>query len=314
MRGTLAAFGAVTLGWLVLPATSTVSPGQGSTRMEAPSVQPPAAQAAVPATRQPGPGNGQGLLPGHRIVSFYGNPRSARMGILGAIPPNEMLDRLHEQARAYQELEPAIPVLPALHLVAVVAHREPGAGGLYRGRMADSTIARVLSWTEADSLLLFLDIQPGRSSVDAEVEALAPFLRHPRVHLALDPEFAMGPDQVPGQVIGTMAASEVNAAIGILSALVREHDLPPKILVVHRFTRRMLPDPEGIRPVPGVQVVLNMDGFGPPPLKRDTWNAWVAPAPIPFKGFKLFYDQDAPLMSPSDVLALRPPPLVIIYQ
>jgi hypothetical protein len=236
------------------------------------------------------------------------------MGILGALPPNEMLARLHAQARAYQELEPELPVLPALHLVTVVAQRDPGPAGLHRGRMADSTVARVLSWAEPDSLLVFLDIQPGLSTVRSEVEALLPFLRHPRVHLALDPEFAMAPGQVPGREMGSMPASEVNVAIELLSALVREHDLPPKILVVHRFTRRMLPDPEAIRSDPAVQVVLNMDGFGPPPLKRDTWNAWVAPEPVPFKGFKLFYDQDVPLMRPADVLALRPAPLVIIYQ
>jgi hypothetical protein len=206
-----------------------------------------------------------GLLPHHRIVSFYGNPRSTRMGILGALPPNEMLARLHVQARAYQKLEPELPVLPALHLVTVVAQRDPGPAGLHRGRMADSTVARVLSWAEPDSLLVFLDIQPGLSTVRSEVEALLPFLRHPRVHLALDPEFAMAPGQVPGREMGSMPASEVNVAIELLSALVREHDLPPKILVVHRFTRRMLPDPEAIRSDPAVQVVLNMDGFGPPP-------------------------------------------------
>jgi len=286
------------------PAVWLVGPGGGSEGV--PSGQTGGVEAAK--------GPERGLLPGHRIVSFYGNPRSTRMGILGALPPDEMLRRLEVQARSYAELDPETPVLRALHLVTVVAQRDPGPQGLYRGRMADSTVARVLSWAEPDSLLVFLDIQPGRSTVRAEVEALLHHLRHPRVHLALDPEFAMGPDQVPGTVIGSMSAAEVNDAIELLAGLVREHDLPPKVLVVHRFTRRMLPDPEAIHLDPAVQVVLNMDGFGAPFLKRDTWNAWVAPAPVPFKGFKLFYEQDVPLMTPEAVLALLPAPLVVIYQ
>ncbi len=89
------------------------------------------------------------------------------MGILGARPPDEMLARLREQARAYEALDPGTPVLQALHLVTVVAQRDPGQRGLYRGRLADSSVAQVISWAEPDSLLAFLDIQPGRSTVRA---------------------------------------------------------------------------------------------------------------------------------------------------
>lgn len=256
----------------------------------------------------------EGLLPDHRIVTYYGNPLSRRMGILGALPPAEMIQRLKEQAAEYEALDPDRPVLLALHLVTVVAQREPGRDGMYRSRMADSLVNRVMGWAEPDSMLVFLDFQPGRSRIDAEVAAYRSFLSHPRVHVALDPEFAVGPDQLPGQVIGHLTAEEVNRVIDLLAEIVEAHGIPPKVLVVHRFTQGMLQGYHRIRLDPRVQVVVTMDGFGAPPLKRDSYRSFVAAEPVQFTGFKLFYQQDAPLMTPREVLALRPVPLLIVYQ
>jgi hypothetical protein len=266
------------------------------------------------ATILPARSSPEGLLPAHRIVTYYGNPRSSRMGILGALPAREMLARLRDQAAEYERADPATPVLRALHLVTVVAQSDPGPHGLYRARMPDTLVEQVASWAEPDSLLLFLDIQPGRSSVVTEVRAYLEFLKRPRVHLALDPEFTMGPGQVPGREIGSIDAEDVNRVVGILAELVDEYDLPPKVLVVHRFTERMLVGRERVRLDPRVQIVVNMDGFGAPTLKRDSYRAFVASQPVEFTGFKLFYHQDVPLMSVRDVLALRPVPLFIVYQ
>jgi len=261
-----------------------------------------------------GPGVTPGLLPAHRIVTYYGNPRSARMGILGALPPDDMLARLRDQADEYAHADPSTPVLLGLHLVTVVAQKDPGPHGLYRARMPFTLVEEVASWAEPDSLLLFLDIQPGRSSVVAEVEAYREILKRPRVHLALDPEFAMAPGQVPGREIGSLDASEVNRVVELLAELVETHGLPPKILVIHRFTERMIRGHDRIRLDPRVQVVINMDGFGPPRLKRDSFRAYVATQPVQFTGFKLFYKQDVPLMRAADVLELDPVPLFVVYQ
>jgi hypothetical protein len=258
--------------------------------------------------------SGQALLPIHRIVSFYGNPRSPRMGVLGALPTDSMLQKLRDQAEAYERVDPSTPVLAALHLVTVVAQPRPGADGLYRARMPATLVEEVATWAEPDSLLLFLDIQPGRSDVATEVRAYLDFLRRPRVHLALDPEFAVAPGEVPGQVIGGIDAEDVNRVVEMLAELVERHGLPPKVLVIHRFTERMLRGGNRIRLDPRVQIVIDMDGFGPPRLKRDSYRAFVAAQPIQFTGFKLFYRQDVPLMSPADVLALRPVPLFVVYQ
>ena len=262
----------------------------------------------------PSPRTSEALLPKHRIVTYYGNPRSAGMGILGELPPREVIVRLRSQAEEYARADPSTPVLPALHLVTVVAQTAPGRHGLYRTRMPDSLVEEVASWAEPDSLLLFLDIQPGRSPVVDEVRAYQDFLKRPRVHLALDPEFAMSAGQVPGREIGSLDADDVNRVIELLAEVVESHGLPPKILVIHRFTERMLVGRERIRLDPRVQVVIDMDGFGAPPLKRDSYRAFVASQPVEFTGFKLFYRQDVPLMSPRDVLALRPVPYFIVYQ
>ncbi|MGH7679022.1 MAG: hypothetical protein ACRENU_11190, partial [Gemmatimonadaceae bacterium] len=61
------------------------------------------------------------LLPNKRIIAFYGNPLSKRMGILGEIPPDQMLAKLDDVVKEWQEADPETPVQPALHYIAVVA-------------------------------------------------------------------------------------------------------------------------------------------------------------------------------------------------
>lgn len=254
------------------------------------------------------------LLPAHRIVAYYGNPLSTRMGILGQVAPDEMLARLERTAAAWQAADSTTVVKPALHLIATVAQRRPGSDGKYRLQMPDSLIDTVAAWAERKGWLLFLDVQTGRSTVEAELPRLLPFLARPYVHLALDPEFAMKGDRIPGQHIGTMDAAEVNHAIRTLAAVVERHRLPPKILVVHRFTRRMLTNTRAIVLDPRVQVVIDMDGFGPPADKRATYREVIVAEPVQFTGFKLFYRNDKPLMTPAEVLELSPRPVYIQYQ
>jgi hypothetical protein len=123
----------------------------------------------------------------------------------------------------------------------------------------------------------------------------------------------------PGVYIGVMDASEINQAIEILSSIVRENNLPPKILIVHRFTEKMVTNATTIRPTPEVQVVMNMDGWGQPSLKLGTHKAVIVPEPVQFTGFKLFYKNDlrAPstrLLTPKELLELSPRPSYIQYQ
>ena len=268
------------------------------------------------------------ILPGCRIVAYYGNPLSKRMGILGELPPEQMLARFDKVIAAWTRADPSTPVQPALHLIAVVAQGAPGRDGKYRMRMTDSLIEMVSSWAAKRNALLFLDVQVGKSTVQEELPRLVPFLKRSNVHLAIDPEFSMKPRKdrkegglvtdKPGSRIGTMSSDDVNYAIGLLSDVVKQNNLPPKVLVVHRFTHNMLTGAKKIRLDPRVQVVIDMDGWGQPWLKYDSYRAYVEAEPVQFTGFKLFYHNDTkkgdPLLTPGEVLLLNPKPLYIQYQ
>jgi hypothetical protein len=254
------------------------------------------------------------ILPHSRIVAYYGNPLSKRMGILGQIPPDAMLARLATEVQAYGAADTTVPVVPALDFIVTVAQAGPGADGKYRLRMPDTLIQRVSSWADRAHALLFLDVQIGRSTVADELTPILKYLQLPNVHLALDPEFALPPGKVPGRVIGTMDAAAVNHAVTVLSTLVETYHLPPKILVVHRFTRPMLRHADEIHLDPRVQLVIDMDGFGPDWMKRDSYRAYVASEPVEYAGFKLFYKNDKPFMTPRDVVGLFPAPAFIMFQ
>jgi hypothetical protein len=252
------------------------------------------------------------LLQDHLLVTWYGNPRSSRMGVLGEQTGAIRAAALRSQAAAYQALTPK-RVLMAYHLVTVVAQCTPGADGLWRRRETPDVIRALLDEARAHGFRLILDVQPGRSTAVAEVRALEPFLVEPDVDLALDPEFAVGDCGVPGQQIGELRAAEVNAVLDRMEAVITARRLPPKVLILHQFRLDMLPDKAGIRPSRQVDVVLNMDGFGSQALKKSSYRA-VMRQPLPYAGIKLFYQQDTGLFTPEQVLSLTPTPSVVVYQ
>jgi hypothetical protein len=225
-----------------------------------------------------------------------------------------MLAHLDREVAAWQSADSATPVIPALHLIAVVAQGGPGPDGKYRARMPDTLVERVYSWAARRNALLFLDIQPGKSTVEAELPRLAPFLARPNVHLAIDPEFAMATKGgIPGKRIGTIDAADVNFAIKFLAKIAGD-TLPPKILVIHRFRRPMLTHPDKIELDPRVQVVIDMDGFGSPALKFGSYHDYVFASPVQYTGWKQFYRQDVPHTPIADILKLTPAPVYIQYQ
>ena len=269
-----------------------------------------AAEALLPPRPKP-------FLDRHRIVAYYGNPLAAQMGVLGEYEPEEVVQRLRAQADAYQRLSSDRMVVPAIHMIYAVAQEKPGSEGLYLVRMEDELIERWVRLTAENNMLLFLDIQFGRSSIDREFPHIAPFLQYPHVHLAMDPEFAWGPEEFPLIDIGHIDASVVNRAQELLERLVIGSRLPNKILVVHQFRPDMLTNKAAIRPSEWVETIIDADGFGSRSLKLDQWDRVIRQDNVQRAGIKLFYKQDARnggLMSEADVMALTPTPLVIIYQ
>ena len=259
------------------------------------------------------------ILPEKRIVAFYGNPLAKGMGILGALPPDKMLAKLDSEVAKWNAIDPAHPVQPALQLITVVADRSPGKSGKYRTRMDSALIERVYNMAHEHGALFFLDIQVGQGTLQEELPRLTKYLQRPDVELAVDPEFSMKHHEIPATVIGTFDAADVNYASTFLQNIVDEYHLPPKVLVVHRFRRNMLTGYDRIKLDPRVQIVIDMDGWGPKSQKIDSYQAYVEKYPVEYTGFKLFYKNDrrrkgSMLMTPEEVLGLFPKPLYIQYQ
>lgn len=259
------------------------------------------------------------LLPFKRIVAYYGNFYSKGMGVLGEYPAEIVLAKLRAEAARWEAADPETPVIPAIHYIATTAQGEPGKEGKYLLRMPDDQIDRAIELAKEVDGIVFVDLQVGLSDIRAEIPMLEKYLAMPQVHLAIDPEFYMKGGQAPGRVVGTMSAADVNWAAQYLATLVQQHSLPPKILLIHRFTQGMLTGYRDIRPLPEVQMIVDMDGWGEPAKKKNTYSTIVAAEPVQFTGFKLFYKNDlrAPstrLMTPEEVLALTPAPIYIQYQ
>ena len=263
--------------------------------------------------------NAGAILPFNRIIAYYGNLYSKKMGVLGEYPEDEMLSRLNAEVTKWQTADPATPVVPALHYIAVVAQAGAGEDGKYRARMPDSEIDKVLKIAEKINAIVFLDIQVGFSDLQTEVPYFEKYLKLPNVHLGIDAEFSMKTGIRPGKVVGTFDAKDINFAGEYLARLVRENNLTPKVLIVHRYTQKMITNYQNITPLPEVQIVMHMDGWGGAAKKMNTYKQFVYKEPVQFTGFKLFYKNDVlepgtTLMTPEELLKLRPKPIYIQYQ
>ncbi|MDF1505467.1 hypothetical protein [Roseisolibacter sp. H3M3-2] len=261
------------------------------------------------------------LLPDKRIVAYYGNPHSKKMGVIGEYPEQQMLGMLDKTVASWKAADPATPVVPAIHLVTVVAQGDPGADKKWRRRETPQMIEKTYGWAQSRKGVLFLDIQASHSTLREELPLLLKYLERPDVHLGVDPEFYMHHDKEgvrPSAKIGQMKASDINYVIQTLDRLVTEKGIPPKVLVVHRFTRLMVPDAQQIRPTKNVQVVMHMDGWGPPWLKFDSYHHYIVNEPVQYTGFKLFYHNDTKkgdaLLTPKELMQLKPALSYIQYQ
>lgn len=265
------------------------------------------------------PSDGRAILPFHRIVAYYGNLYSKKMGILGEIPPKELWKKLNTELDAWRKADPSTPAVPAIHYIAVVSQGSPQKDGKYRMRMPEHQIDSALAIAKMGNAIVFLDIQVALSNVQAEVPLLEKYLKMPNVHLGIDPEFSMKDGSLPGRKIGTMNETDINFCSDYLAKLIKSNNLPPKILIVHRFTQGMVRNTKSIKLHPEVQVVMNMDGWGEPILKRSTYKLYIYKEPVQFTGFKLFYKNDLKkdphvMLTPKDLMQLRPQPIYIQYQ
>jgi len=254
------------------------------------------------------------ILPRYRVVSYYGHPANDQMGILGEFDKEDLLAQLRDEATAFEQADPTRPVMPAFEVIASVAQNWPADNDTYLLHTDDETIQRYVDFARDNEILIILDLQIGHSTVVDEIDRVSQWLKEPFVHLALDPEFAMREGDIPGDAIGTLDASDIAEAQQMLAEIVAENDLPPKMLIIHRFTENMITNSDQIARVPGVQTVIDFDGFGDPASKIEGYDLFLDAEYAEFAAIKLFYQHDSPVIQPQEVVALRRSPDVVIYQ
>jgi hypothetical protein len=254
------------------------------------------------------------LFPENRVLLYYGFPGNENMGILGEAEPEEVLEWLQEEAANYQAADPDRPVKIGFEMIASVAQSWEGEEGKYIADASRELLDKYTDFTEQNDMLLFLDVQMGFREPKEDYAGLEEWIAKPHVHLGIDPEFHMREGELPGEHIGQVTAEEVTEAQNWLVEVAAKYEVSPKTLIVHQFHHSMIEEKDQIEPVAGVDLVIDMDGWGAPELKAETYDFVITQEPIEYHGIKLFYQLDDPLMTAEEVIALDPSPDLVIYQ
>ncbi len=258
------------------------------------------------------PRGGRRIFPNYRVIAYYGGPGGPGLGVLGNGTPDQAAAAVEQQAQQYAFA--GRPVQPALEFITTVALASPGLDGIYSSRGDPAIVQQYLNAARAHKELLVLDFQPGQSDFLSQIRRFQKFLVQPDVGVALDPEWRMQPGQIPGKVLGSAAAAEINQVSAYVAGLVAKYRLPQKLFVIHQFNLAMLPDRQAIVARRGLATVFHADGHGPPGVKSDVYHDLAFPGPPFYRGFKLFFQRDTPMMTPQQVMALNPAPDLVTYQ
>ncbi len=254
------------------------------------------------------------MLAGNQLIVFYGSPVSDQLGILGEFTPEDAAARVRDEATIYDRVNGDRGAVPALDLIFEQVQSEATDNGLYLRYLDPGTVETYLDVVHQFHEQLILDLQIGRSDPLTEVRLLEPFLRDPSVHVAIDPEYAVGPDGVPLQTPGSITGGQINDVQDYLASIVAQGNLPPKMLIIHQYLDGTVVDGDTVRDTPGVSLVLNMDAFGDLTRKVEKYRMFSTRSYAKHKAFNIFLKQDDKVMSESDIEALDPQPAVIFYQ
>jgi len=255
------------------------------------------------------------VLENQMVVAFYGQPSSTKMGILGEQSIEESKKKLDETVKTWQAVSGGKTVIPAFHLIFATCYPDATVGVL-----APATVMRYIEFAAENNMIVILDHQLGKYSIEEAMNSMLPYLKYPNVHLAIDPEWKT-PN--PGVELGTIAAADVNKAEQMMDDYLAAENLPGKrMLILHQFHAKMISNRDTVRAdFPRVDLVHHADGFGPPSLKLDTYRFLAGMKNLPVKGFKLFLPKpwkskgmDIPMLTPTQVMALQPQPVYISYQ
>lgn len=299
-------------------ATPPEVPVPTPTPTPAPTPTPTATPKPTP-TGTPAPSKPQGLPDGvakvfaeNRIlVAYYGSAGSGALGVLGEKSPDAIFNQLVRAARPFARN--GRTVQPVFELIVTIAHATPSTTGKYNSDIPRAAVQRYIDAAHRHGVLLVLDLQPGRAHFLDVAKRWEWALKDPWVGLALDPEWRMGQRQVPGRVIGSVGADEVNQVSRWVDDLAEREGLPQKVFMLHQFRTSMIRDIERVVPRKNLAMVQHVDGFGPPGAKVSTYRTVAKPRQF-VMGFKLFYDEDVPLMTADQVLRIRPQVRFISFQ
>lgn len=271
-------------------------------------VAPPStASNQAPAARQAAslPGGGKTIFGRSRFLSaFYGTAGTSSLGVLGENAPDGAFKRIKNMGKPF--LKRGEQLMPVYELIVTVADGEgnPGLGDDYSHDIEDRLVQSYIDAAHRNGALLLLDLQPGRTDFLETAKRWEWALQDPWVGLALDPEWRVGPTEVPGQVFGSVTAKEINQTAGWLAKLTKASNLPEKLFVLHQFQSGQIPDIGKVRARDGIAMVQHVDGFGSPANKLATYDNVARPKKFTM-GFKIFLDEDMPRMRPREVRSLK---------
>jgi hypothetical protein len=262
------------------------------------------------------PRGGREVFPRYRLVGYAGVTGATTLGRLGTGPLDQRVAEIERRAKPYAA---GREILPVVEVIATIVQASSGRDDKHRVRLTDAQIATYHKAARKHRAVMLLNLQPGRSEFITEAKAFQKWLKEPDIGLALDPEWAMDPGQRPGGAYGYTTGAELDEVARYLATLVTRYDLPEKVMVYHQVADSVVRKESGLKDRPGVVVIKSVDGLGPPDPKINTYRVVNKTTPkFVHAGFKLFFTEDSAdggrLMTPREVLALKPRPEYVMYE
>ncbi len=255
------------------------------------------------------------LLTDSQMVVYYGEPNSPSMGLLGTFADASSAARgLQAETALIDSLNGDRSAQGAMDIVYGMVTSDPGPDGIYVRYLDDATTRQYIDAATKANEQVILDLQIGRGRVRDEVAKLAPYLTNPRVHVAIDPEYAVGPNGIPIQDPGHITGDDINQAQSYLNDFVAQHNLPSKMLVVHQYMDDTLIDAQAAKTFPNVTLVVNVDGIGAQPDKLRIYQHFAGEPWAHRRSYTVFLQHDTGLPSEQQLLAMQPTPDMIMFQ
>jgi len=259
------------------------------------------------------------------IVAYYGRPEVKSLGVLGEHSIEQLKPMIKKRAAEYARIT-GKHVRPGFDIIYGLASAAPGPRKDYIIHLDPNKLQPYLDTAEQEGFVVFLETQLGKNMPQTAIHHIVKYLKYHNVNLAVDPEFEVSNLNVrPGKKIGHVEASWINQVQAIMDKYMRENGIKEKkILLLHMFRHTMVENKEQLRHYDNIDLIFNLDGHGSPKLKVDIYNAIYTEkyADKVAGGFKLFFKEDHPMMTPRQVMGMehaqgekvKYPPKLINYQ